>query len=161
MGLPRRVPEMGAEPKTPWNPSKSASARVKGALPAPTVCRYCGSDVEIVSNKVIYGREFGEWPWAYRCANRPCDSYVGMHPFTAIPLGTLADAPTREARKRAKRVFEPLWKSGRMGRKEAYAWLAQKLGIDDVDKCHIGWFDADMCEQVFRVCVEAQNGPTE
>ncbi len=41
-----------------------------------------------------------DWPWVYICEG--CGSYVGMHPFTDIPLGTLADAATREARKECK-----------------------------------------------------------
>lgn len=129
--------------KTPWNPSKRATARVKNPLPAPEVCK-CGGKVELVKNSEIYGREYGEWPWAYFC--RDCDSYVGLHPFTNIPLGTLADKETREARKDAKNPFERLFKSGRMTRNEAYQALAKKMGID-VGECHFGWFDIDQCKK--------------
>lgn len=137
--------------KTPWNPSRKAIARVKNPLPTPTTCPYCGEPVEIVSNALIYGREYGEWPWAYTCTGTFCDAYVGMHPFTAIPLGTLADAPTRAARKRAKAAFNPLWQSGGMKRSAAYAWLAHQLGIADVGQCHIGWFDVETCNRVVSV----------
>ena len=51
--------------KTPWNPSRRATARVKNPLPAPTTCPYDGGPVEIVNNSAIYGREYGEWPWAF------------------------------------------------------------------------------------------------
>jgi hypothetical protein len=71
-----------------------------------------------------------------------------MHPFTAIPLGTLANAATREARKKAKAAFNPLWQGKRMSRTEAYQWLASALGIANVEECHIGWFDVAMCERV-------------
>lgn len=146
---------MNSEPKTPWNPSRTATARVikTGPLPAPIECPICGSNVEIVSNDVIYGRKYGEWPWAYRCSEVACDSYVGMHPFTAIPLGTLANKATRAARKKAKAVFAVMWESKRMTRKEAYAWLAKRLEIENVNHCHIGWFDAVMCERVFDICM--------
>jgi hypothetical protein len=133
-------------PKTPWNPSRSAIARVRNPLPEPTTCRFCGGKVEIVNNSKIYGKCYGEWPWAYRCDC--CHSYVGMHPFTAIPLGTLANAATREARKKAKAAFNPLWQGKRMSRTEAYQWLAGALGIANVEECHIGWFDVAMCERV-------------
>lgn len=141
---------------TPWNPSPNALARVKDKLPVPEVCPYCGSPVTAVENKKIYGRNFGQWPWAYLCTgtNNPvCDAYVGMHPFTNVPLGTLANKVTREARKKAKEVFEPLWQEeGRkMSRDKAYAWLAKQLGIEK-SKCHIGWFDVDMCGRVLDVC---------
>ena len=87
---------------TPWNPSHKAIARVKNPLPVPDSCPYCGDQVEIKENKVIFGRNTGEWPWIYQCADDNCDAYVGMHPFTHIPLGTLADQETRERRKAAK-----------------------------------------------------------
>jgi hypothetical protein len=69
-----------------------------------------------------------------------------MHPFTNIPLGTLADGPTRQARKRCKEPFESLHRSGRMTRSEAYSKLAKKLGIP-VEQCHFGWFDAAQCKR--------------
>ncbi|MDE2472755.1 MAG: hypothetical protein KGL35_29540 [Bradyrhizobium sp.] len=122
-------------------------------LPVPTKCQYCGGDVDVVKNSAIYGKEYGEWPWAYLC--RGCKAYVGMHPFTGIPLGTLADAPTREARMRAKDAFNPLWQSERMTRREAYAWLAAQLGIA-LDTCHVGWFDIATCERVVEIIAKEQ-----
>jgi hypothetical protein len=132
--------------KTPWNPSRRATARVTNPLPQPTTCPYCPGSVSIVNNEEIYGRPYGEWPWAFLCGG--CGAYVGLHPFTGIPLGTLADAPTREARKRAKAAFNPLWQTRLMTRKEAYAWLAKMLGLASVDVCHIGWFDVATCDRV-------------
>lgn len=136
--------------KTPWNPSRKATARVRDPLPAPTVCPHCTADVELVGNERIYGRPYGDWPWAFLCTG--CRAYVGLHPFTGIPLGTLADGPTREARKRAKAAFNPKWRSGQMSRSAAYAWLAEALGIERVGECHIGWFDVAMCDRVVTVC---------
>lgn len=138
--------------KTPWNPSKRATARVTNPLPAPEECPHCYdhetgkpfAHIEIVNNEEIYGRSYGEWPWVYQC--QQCGAYVGMHPFTNIPLGTLADGPTRQARKRCKEPFESLHRSGRMTRSEAYSKLAKKLGIP-VEQCHFGWFDAAQCKR--------------
>ena len=139
-------------PVTPWNPSRRALKRVKDKLPAPETCPHCGSVVKIVRNSEIYnGQEYGEWPWAYKCDGKFCDAYVGMHPFTNIPLGTLATHAMRDARKRAKAVFQPLFQSGRMTRSEAYEWLAAQLGIP-VHECHVGWFDVAMCNRVVQVC---------
>lgn len=140
------------EPKTPWNPSRKAVKRVRSPLPAPTACPNCGAAVELVGNEKVYGRPYGEWPWTFRCVNDACDSYVGLHPFTGIPLGTLANAEMRDARKRAKAVFNPLWEEGDMSRSEAYAWLAGELGIANVEECHIGWFGVERCEAVRVVC---------
>ncbi|MDR6887834.1 MULTISPECIES: zinc-finger-containing protein [Variovorax] len=137
------------EPITPWNPSRRATARVKNPLPVPDCCPTCGSKVWIGSNATIYGgREYGEWPWALMCTG--CDSYVGLHPFTGIPLGTLATPEIRAARKEAKAAFNPLWEGdgAQMTRTAAYGWLAAALGIENVAECHIGWFGVDQCRAV-------------
>lgn len=140
---PRLPPR--TSPVTPQSPSRRAVARVTNPLPVPTECPHCADRVELVDNAEIYGRSFGEWPWAYLC--RGCRAYVGLHPFTDIPLGTLATAEIRAARKRAKAAFNPLWKSGRMTRSEAYRWLGAQLGLDEAHT-HIGWFDVAQCAAV-------------
>lgn len=141
--------------KTPWNPSKKATKRVKNVLPTPEQCNCCGRmGVVIKSNDEIYrGRKYGKWPWVYICAGdiESCGAYVGMHPFTNIPLGTLADAKTREARKKCKVPFLHL--TGKISRKEAYKKLAEKLGIE-TEECHFGWFDAVMCEKAAQAARE-------
>lgn len=137
--------------KTPLNPSRKATARVKNPLPAPSVCRICNGKVRIAHHDEIYGKAFGDWPYAYLCGD--CGAYVGMHPFTAIPLGTLADKRTREARKQCKAPFEKLWREGVMSRTEAYHWLASEMNIA-TDECHFGWFDANQCYQAMSLCLK-------
>lgn len=151
--------------KTPLNPSKKATKRVNNPLPVPTACNCC-SDwetgesssgcIDLVENKEIYGRNYGQWPWAYLCEN--CGAYVGLHPFTNIPLGTLADKSMREARKGCKPAFDRLHETGLMSRGQAYQRLAEKLGIDK-NECHFGWFDIDMCARAkaasFQIALEA------
>ena len=160
------------------NPSNKAIARVKDPLPAPETCPHCGAEVGIVHNSAIYGRGFGEWPWAYRCSSAKCSAYVGMHPHTAIPLGTLATAEIRAARRLAKDAFTTVWtsmaraawadtKQGRRGeslsgswgrqmmsdaRSRGYTWLAGELGIGNPRECHIGWFDVKQCQAVVEAC---------
>lgn len=140
----RKMPE-----RTQCKPSRKATARVKNPLPVPTICPYCNGPVALVSNAQIYGHEYGKWPWAYRCTQ--CDAYVGLHSHTTIPLGTLADLPTRDARRRAKAMFNNIWTRGDMTRSDAYVWLAKELGIE-VGECHIGWFDVTQCLRVIEVC---------
>ncbi|WP_241647479.1 zinc-finger-containing protein [Rosenbergiella metrosideri] len=64
----------------------------------------------------------------YLCTHSSCRVYIGMHPFTAIPLGTMADHKLRDARKNCKPVFNQLWQSGDLTRTRAYHWLAEKMG---------------------------------
>ncbi|MCC3679199.1 DUF3268 family zinc-finger domain-containing protein [Staphylococcus epidermidis] len=130
--------------------SRRALRRVKDALPIPSACNCCGgARVELIENSEIYnGRSYGEWPYAYLC--RDCGAYVGLHPATDLPLGTLADKPLREARNRGKRPFERIWRERYMRRSEAYAWLAKQLQLP-AEQCHFGLFDAEQCEQARQV----------
>lgn len=135
----------------------AALKRVKNPLPIPTICPNCSGPVERASNsKVYHGREFGEWPFIYRCHDDKCDSYVGLHPKTDIPLGTLADKPTRDARRAAKAAIMPMWQEQGMDRYAVYRWLAEKMGINDVNHCHIAWFDIKQCKQVIQICNDNQ-----
>lgn len=129
--------------------SRRALARVKNPKPAPTVCHYCQGDVELINNVEIYGREYGNWPFAYRCKN--CKAYVGLHPHTDIPLGTLATPLLRKARMDNKEKFNLMMRSCNLSRNDAYQWLADQLGIDRED-CHWGWFDASECNRAGRIC---------
>lgn len=128
----------------------TAVARVKNPLPVPEQCPRCsGTSVLVVNNSAIYGKQYGKWPFAYYCDG--CGAYVGMHPGTNIPLGTLADEVTRAARRDCKTPFESVWKSGLLSRTAAYQWLAEQLGIS-VDECHFGWFEADTCQRAKTLC---------
>jgi len=148
-------PKPQSELKTPWNPSKTAIARVKDVLPIPTRCHLCQCEnIEIVDHITIYGRLFdSDWPWCYRCTG--CKAYVGMHPFTNLPVGTLADEPLRYARKHGKEPFEKLWKSGKMTRDQAYEELAAHLDIEK-NECHFGWFDEELCWEAMEWAIEKQ-----
>jgi hypothetical protein len=117
-------------------------------------CTYCSKVSDYVDSAVIYnGRSFG---MMYLC--RPCDAYVGVHKGTDRPFGTLANRATREARKKAHATFDPIWKNRLLKRKEAYALLADKLGVEEI---HIGESDVDTCEKIitasrkiWRECTE-------
>ncbi|EDR6629479.1 hypothetical protein XS22_001878 [Salmonella enterica subsp. enterica] len=135
--------------KTPSNPSRKATKRVSNPLPVPTECIFCSGAVRIGTHEEVYGRDYSEWPYVYICES--CRAYVGLHPFTSIPLGTLADQKTREARKTCKLPFEQIWKSGQMTRSQAYQWLAEKMGIP-VTECHFGWFDVEQCKSAKEIC---------
>ena len=132
--------------------SPLAVSRVKDPLPKPETCPCCGGQVELVPNEQIYGRPYGDWPYAYACVD--CDAYVGVHPETLIPLGTLADSTLRNQRRLAKAAFEPIWRqkgSHRMPRSQAYIWLALRMGIP-TSECHFAWFDAERCMIAQHIC---------
>lgn len=137
--------------------SRRALARVKDKVDAPTACPYCAGKVDLVSNSEIYrGTEYGDWPYAYLC--RGCGAYVGLHPSTDIPLGTLADKETREARKTAKEPFFHLARKRFGGdRSAAYQWLAGRMDIP-ASQCHFGMFSADQCAKALSIIEHAVTG---
>lgn len=134
--------------------SRRALARVKDRLEIPTTCPMCQGPVDLTSNaEIYYGREYGDWPYAYLC--RGCGAYVGLHPSTDLPLGTLADKATREARKIAKADFFTLVRIRFGGDRSAgYAWLAKQMGIP-ASICHFGMFDQQQALQAQQVLESA------
>ena len=122
---------------------------VECRLPPITVCTFCNGPVSYVENKVVYGKNYGNNPMIYHCDD--CGAFVGTHPGTNIPLGTLADGETREARKRAHSAFDHIWKNsrGKVTRGAAYRWLAGMLKIPR-HACHMAWFDAATCKRVVQ-----------
>jgi hypothetical protein len=116
------------------------------SIRAAVRCEYCRGHAELVGGSAIYPhRPDLDRLRFWRCA--PCDAYVGCHPGTENPLGRLANAELRAAKIRAHDAFDPLWKSRKIRRSEAYRRLAKHLGIDDRD-CHIGMFDVETCARV-------------
>lgn len=127
---------------------------MKALRPTSPACPYCDRAAELVTGKAIYPHRpdlFGKFFW--QC--KPCGAYVGCHPGTQNALGRLADAKLREAKQQAHAAFDPRWKgTGKdygKRRRNAYAWLAEQLGIAPAN-CHIGMFDVDQCRRVVEVC---------
>lgn len=125
-------------------------------IPSKT-CEYCGSPAKLVKGDVIYPHRpdlFGLNFWL--CSK--CNAYVGCHKrndkfnITGFePLGRLANLDLRVAKASAHRAFDPIWKSGRKSRTNAYRMLARTLDIAP-EKCHIGNFDLDRCKAVVKLC---------
>lgn len=113
-------------------------------------CDYCGVNTTLRSGAELYPQrpDLASLRF-YVCTD--CCAWVGCHKGTVKPLGRLANAELRAAKSAAHRAFDPLWKDGNRKRKEAYGWLAYKLGINFRD-CHIGMFDLEMCQRVIEVC---------
>lgn len=133
--------------RTPANPSRRATARVKDPIPVPTECRYCAGEVKVAHHDEVYGTAYGSWPWLYRCSD--CDARVGMHPFTNIPLGTLADTELRARRIEVKRLFQMICETRRKrwDRTRGYQEMSQALGIPAKDT-HFGLFEHKQLDEV-------------
>jgi hypothetical protein len=112
----------------------------------PPKCPYCDQPAVLVGGDHIYPRRPDlAHKRFWRCD--PCDAHVGCHQTGGgtVPLGRLANAALRKAKMAAHAAFDPVWRDGRLSRREAYRRLAAALEIP-VAKCHIGYFDVDRCE---------------
>ena len=111
------------------------------------ICPYCGTKPELIDSAEIYnGTSYGP---IYIC--RQCNAYVGVHKFTNMPLGRLANAELRELKKQAHEVFDKIWKLRyKRGRHQAYYWLSKQLERP-FDYTHIGMMDEDSCRKTIEV----------
>lgn len=139
---------------TPDFPSPRAVQRVKHPAPIPTSCRYCHGKVICVQNYVIYGRNYGEWPWVYVCEK--CNARIGLHPRTNIPLGTIADDELRRKRGEAKELFLFMKDRFNLSRDEAYAQLSVLLKKPP-EETHFGMFELIDCTNAIRLLSEIKS----
>ena len=137
-------------------PFQIFSVKELKAVKVGKLCPYCKGKTELVTGDVIYPHRTDLYK-KYFWICKPCDAYVGTHPGTDKPLGRLADENLRSAKRRAHAAFDPLWKSGKMTRKQAYQWLADQMQIA-VEDCHIGWFDERLCLEVIEHSWKYQRG---
>lgn len=95
-------------------------------------CTGCGKDVEA---RLTDGKErYPHRPDLYDLPFWKCDTcggYVGCHHKTAnrtAPLGYIATPAILDARKKIHALLDPLWKSGKIKRGQAYAYVSKRLG---------------------------------
>ena len=128
--------------------SRSSLKRVTDNLPPITQCP-CGGTVSIKHHNYIYGMAYSDWPWVYFCED--CRAYVGMHPHTDLPLGTLANAVVRKARKRERVAFTELQDWLGVNQNEMREWLAGQMQMP-VEQCHWAMFDEATAVKAGKIC---------
>jgi hypothetical protein len=118
-------------------------------------CPNCGGPARLTDSAEVYhGRSYGP---AYVCVKYPaCDSYVGCHPNTEVPLGTLAGPELRRARNAAHRAFDGWWRGGGLRRSDAYRMLAERMGMTR-KQAHIALMSEGECWRVTRLFAGEQS----
>lgn len=111
-------------------------------------CPYCGCGlVHKQASAVSPGRD----GWVLTCERYPiCDSYVGCHQDTMVPLGTIANRELRLWRVRAHEAFDAQWRGAPGRRPLAYERLARDMGLTQ-DQAHIGLFTIEQCKKVVAI----------
>ena len=95
-------------------------------------CCACGGDVEarLTNGGEIYPHraDLKDLPF-WRCD--ACGNFVGCHHKTkdrTTPLGCIPTMELKNARKAIHALIDPIWQSGRMGRREMYEAMSRDLG---------------------------------
>jgi len=104
-------------------------------------CCGCNADVSarLTDGREIYRRrpDLHGLPF-WRCDK--CRNYVGCHHKTAsrtAPLGCIPTLAIKAARQQIHAATDPLWKSGRMTRRQVYDDIAKRLGITEYHTAEI------------------------
>ena len=119
-------------------------------------CPYCRAKATLHPASYVFGKAAKPGRLLYVCDRYPvCDSYVGAHQKTKLPMGSLADRDLRHKRIEAHKAFDWMWKSGLMTKAQAYKWMQAKLGIRS-EHAHIAKFSYYMCDQLISACSQAK-----
>lgn len=116
--------------------------------PDPT-CIECGATARIVGGEVVYPHRpdlYGKRFWLCECG-----AYCGCHGITTRALGNPCGPDTRRARMLAHEAFDPLWRSKKMARRDAYTWLSEQMGLHP-EQTHIGMMTREQALEVVRHC---------
>jgi hypothetical protein len=112
-------------------------------LNPPEKCDCCEGPAVLVQNRVLYGRNHGDWPVLWFCLS--CEASVGCHPQSVYPLGRMADRATKNARTQVHQLLDPLWQEGPLSRDEAYALLAERMNVPPWEEVHVGEMTLEEC----------------
>lgn len=97
----------------------------------------------LVSGKIIYFNRGDLWNKKfYQCPL--CKGYVGCHPDTRVPMGTIPTPELRKLRADIHVEIDPIWRKGYMMRSAVYQEISDRLGkafhsaeINSVDEAHL------------------------
>ena len=136
---------------------RHAIATMLARVGKPPICPDCQQPGRLVERPANWRERTNErWRNKYVCDD--CDTRVGCHPHSDVPLGTMAGPALRAARMAAHAAFDPLWRrkmrltglSKSDARHRAYVWLATAMRLD-LDDTHIGLFDEAQCRRVVQL----------
>jgi hypothetical protein len=108
------------------------------------LCPYCGAQGKLVEKHVVFRGKSG-----WMCSNYPdCDSYVGVHPMSSRPLGSMANEGLRQERVRAHKCVDHYWRGrgATLKRSFVYGVIENVLGRP----FHVGMAREDQISQFFE-----------
>lgn len=133
-------------------------------------CPYCGGGSTLVTGEKVLPQLQEVADRHYWLCDAGCDAYVGCHPGTTVPLGTLADRNLRLARRELhQRYLDPIWQQAidhpayagnrfrewkrdeiiKRARERTYEWLGEQLRLPG--PAHVGHFDLETCGRASEI----------
>lgn len=119
-------------------------------------CCGCQSDVEarLTDGREIYPHrsDLHSLPF-WKCNG--CGNFVGCHHKTknrTRPLGVIPTPEIKALRSEIHCVIDPIWKSGRVGRRELYGMIAHLIGVEEYHTADIR--TVEQAREVKRVAKE-------
>ncbi len=116
-------------------------------------CCSCGVDVDarLTDGGEIYSHraDLKSLPF-WKCD--ACGNFVGCHHKTANrtqPLGCIPTPEIKDARKHIHALLDPIWQSGRIGRREVYNMIGQQMGRKQYHTAEIR--SVDEARTVYRI----------
>lgn len=84
-----------------------------------------------------------------------CANFVGCHPGTAQPLGVIANKELKQARMKIHALLDPIWKNGKMPRRDIYTHITGELGYT----YHTAWIRSmEEARVVWNIVAKLHNG---
>ena len=117
----------------------------------------CGCDDDVEADLVKGSSIYTGWTQLYekqfwKCP--VCKNYVGCHPGTEKPLGSIPTKELRTARGHIHKILDPLWKGGQRKRGSVYAELSRRLGYS----YHSGEVSTiEEARKIYRIIQEMRN----
>lgn len=116
-------------------------------------CCGCGASVaaRLTNGEEVYPhrRDLYTIPF-WKCDT--CGNFVGCHYKTGRrtkPLGCIPTPEIKAARQEIHKIIDPLWKSGRVSRRELYRMIAHVIGVEEY---HTGEITSiEQAREVYRV----------
>lgn len=121
-------------------------------------CCGCQADVDakLVDGRTVYPHRsnLAKLPF-WKCG--ACGNFVGCHHKTADrtrPLGCIPTPGIKAARQEIHRAIDPIWQSGRIGRRELYGMIARAIGVEEYHTAEIR--SVEQARNVLRAVKELQ-----
>lgn len=116
-------------------------------------CCGCRADVQahLTDGREIYPHrgDLASLPF-WKCG--ACGNFVGCHHKTknrTRPLGCIPTPEIKQARSHIHAILDPIWKAGKIERRELYSMIAHMIGVEEYHTAEIR--SVEQAREVYRV----------